>query len=181
LLAPRKGVGDANHQPAAGKNLQPARARGGEQPLRDPERHHEQARAPLETVKPGYERVCLVGRLGAGERLPAEVDEVAAQAALHHPVRRDRGVDPAREQHHRAPAGADRKTARSSQMVDRDEQLAGVRVDAKLDVRVGQIDAVPELVVDGSADLSSDVHRADREALLAPPRADRERARRQLA
>ena len=66
-------------------------------------------------------------------------------------------------------------------MVDRHEQFARVRVDAKLDVGVGQIDAISEFVVDGPPDLPSDIHRADREALLASARADRERARRQPA
>ena len=174
LLPARDRVGHAHHQPSLRQHLQTAGARAREQPLRETERNHEQARAALEAVQLGDQRVGLVGRLGPGERLPAEMDVVAAQAAPHHPVGGDRRVDPAREQHQGAATGPDRKTAPSPEPVERHEQLGLVRVDVQLDVGVGKIDAEPELVDDDRADVSRDVHRADREALLAPARANRE-------
>ena len=70
--------------------------------------------------------------------------EVAAQAALHHPVGRDRRVEPARQQHQRAPARADRQAAGAAHALDRDEQLLVVDLDEQLEVRVGQVDLEPE-------------------------------------
>jgi 3-deoxy-7-phosphoheptulonate synthase len=78
------------HEPALGDDLQPARARGRQPLLCLAERHHEQPGPALVAVQLVHQPVGLVHRLGPGQRHAGEVQEIAAQAAAHHPVGGDR-------------------------------------------------------------------------------------------
>src|SRR5205085_5711551 len=105
----------------------------------------------------------------------AEVDEVAAEAALHHPVRGDGRVDPAREEHEAAPARADGKPAAAGELLRVREDLALVDLEVDLEVRPSEVDAEPELVLDGAPDERGELVRDELERLVAPARAHRER------
>ena len=114
-LAPAERRRHLHHQPPLRQHLKPPGAGGGEPALGGAERDDEQPRVALEAVEPAGQRVGLVDRLGPGERSAAEVHEVAAQAALHHPVGGHRRVEPARQEHQRPSArcrpGARRRRA----------------------------------------------------------------------
>src|SRR5205807_7432765 len=74
---------DLQHQAALREHLEPAGPGRGDLLLSLAERDDVQPRAALEAIELRHVRVRLVDRLGPGERAAAEVDEVAAQAALH--------------------------------------------------------------------------------------------------
>src|SRR5215216_923545 len=109
-----------------------------------PEAHDEEPRVALEAVQSAHERVGLVDRLRAGERAAAEMHEVAAEAALHHPVGSDRGVEPAREEHHRPTARANGQAARPPQALAGHQQLAVVHFHVHRHVRMREIDLKAE-------------------------------------
>ena len=124
-----------HHQPPLRQHLQPPRAGRRQLPLRLAERDDEEAGAALEAVEPRDLGVRLVDRLRPRERTAAEVHEVAAEAALHHPVGRDRGVDAAGEQDYRAAARPDRESAAPGELLGIGEDL--VLVDLEIDLEVG--------------------------------------------
>ena len=125
--------------------------------------------------------VGLVDRLGARVRPAAEVDVVAAEAALHRPVGGDRRVDPAREEHERPSRDADREAAAAGDLLREGEDLALVDLDEDLEVGAGQVDAEPEFVLDGAADGGRELARVEPEALVAPSSAHGERRARTAA
>ena len=131
---------------------------------------------PWKRLSRADERVGLVDRLGAGEWPAREVQEVAAQPALHHPVGRHRRVEPARQQDEGAPARADRQPARAAQALAGHEHLLVIDLDVELEVRRGQVDLEPEPQPHGVSEHARQLHRVERIALVAPPRADGEGA-----
>jgi hypothetical protein len=104
------------------------------------------------------------------------MEEHAAQAAAHHPVGGDRGVDPAGHQHDRAAAHPDRQPALARLAAGEHEHLAGVDLDEDLRVRVLEADLEPVGLVHLAADEHVELLGRDGEALVATARADREGA-----
>ena len=174
-FSPPEHRGHLHHQTALREHLQPIRAGRRDATLDDAEGHEKEPRPALEAVELRGVRVRLVDRLRARVRAPAEVDEVAAQASLHRPVRCHRRVDPAREQDESAPADADRQASAPGDLLRVGEDLALVDLEEDLEVGIRQVDAEPESVLDSSADDRGELPRVEREALVAAPRPDRER------
>ena len=104
------------------------------------------------------------------------MDEVAAQAALHHPVGGHGRVEPAREEHERTSARADREPAGASQALGRHEQLLAVHLHVRDQVRVRQVHVEAEPHPHRVADHPRELDGAEREALVAPCGADGEGA-----
>ena len=108
-----------------------------------------------------------------GERDAGEVQEVDPQAAAHHPVGGHRGVDAAGHQHQAPAAAADRQPALARQPAGEDERLVAVDLDGHAR-RVLQVDRQAVALVDLAADRAVQLHRGEREALVAAAGADRE-------
>ena len=131
-LAPRERGGDLQHQaPLRSSCSRPAPAAAIRR-WASPKGTTKQPRAALEAVELRDVRVGLVDRLGPRVRAAAEVDEVAAQAALHRPVGGDGRVDPAREQDERAAGDADGEAAAAGELLGEREDLALVDLEEDL-------------------------------------------------
>jgi hypothetical protein len=165
------------HQPPLRHDLQPVRAGGRQRLLGLAERHHEQPRSALEPVQPAYQRVGLVDRFGAGQRHAGEMQEEAAQATPHHPVRGHRRVDAAGHERDTAAAHPHRQPALPGQDVGEHEDLIGVHLDVDRGVRVGEVDRQPVRVLDFPADQHGQLRGRQREALVPAARPHGERAR----
>ncbi len=149
------------------KHLQPAGTSGGDPSLNVAERDDEEPRTALESAEPCRVCVRLVDRLGACVRPPAEVDELAAQATLHRPVRGDGRVDPTGEKRERPAADPHRKASPAGDLLRVREDLALVDLEEDLEVGVHEVDVECELVLYGAADNGGEPPGIEREALVA--------------
>jgi hypothetical protein len=105
------------------------------------------------------------------------MEEIAAQAAAHHPVPGHRRVDAAGHQHHRAPAHPHRQPALSRHSLGEHEHLVAVHLDEDLGVGAGQVDREPVRLLDLPADKHRELRRRQRESLVPATGPYREGAR----
>ena len=107
--------------------------------------------------------------------------EQHAAATAHHPPRRNRRVDAPRQQAHDAAAGADRKPAGTAILAEEIERLVGERLDVNRQLRVRQVHRPVARFLDPAADLTLDLGRRQRKALVGAARRQPERRGRRVA
>ena len=107
--------------------------------------------------------------------------EQHAAATAHHPPRRNRRVDAPRQQAHDAAAGADRKPAGPAILAEEIERLVGERLDVNRQLRVRQVHRPVARFLDPAADLTLDLGRRQRKALVGAARRQPERRGRRVA
>ena len=95
------------------------------------------------------------------------MDRRQLYAALRHHPRRDRAVETAADEDRRAPAGADRDTARTGLCLAVDIRALLADLNAHNDVRVVHVNReVRVRTQQSAADLAGDLHRVEREFLV---------------
>ena len=105
------------------------------------------------------------------------MEEEAAQAAAHHPVRGYRRVDAAGHQRDAAAAHPNRQAALAGQALGEHEHLVAVHLDEHLGIRAGEVDRQAVRLLDFPADQHGQFRGGQREALVPAARPDGEGAR----
>jgi len=103
------------------------------------------------------------------------MQEKAAQAAPHHPVRRDRGIDAAGHERDSAAAHPHRQPALTGQVIGEHEHLVAVHLDEYGGGRVGQVNREPVRLLDLPPDQHGQLRGGQREALVPAPGPDGKR------
>ena len=114
-------------------------------------------------------------------RVAVEVHEQDAAAAPHHPPRRDRRVDAPGQQAHHPSTRADRKPAGTAILAEEIEGFVGQRLDVNRQLGMRQVHRPVPRFLDPAADLTLDLGRRQRKALVGPARRQPERRRRRVA
>ena len=174
-LSPRDLRRDPHHESPVEHHAQRSRRLGDDLPLHFAERDKIESREMLESCKALDEIRRLLARGAVLKRMAVEVDEDGMAAPLHQPVRRNRGVDPARKQHHDAAAHPDREAARSRLAAKGEVDLPGQDFDVQRHLGVFQVHPRPRPTLHGGAQLPVDLLRLQRERLVRPARRHLER------
>ena len=168
-------VGDAHHHAPVEHDGQLGRTGVAQALLRVGERHDGHRTQRLPAREQLAQRQHLVARLLADVRRRVEVDGVQREAALGRQPARDGRVDAARQQQQRAARRADGQAA--GRVVLAGEHVRDVGPDLDADPQRGRVhvDGQAGRGLDGRADVTVDVQRALREALVGAARFDLER------
>src|SRR5215470_17052016 len=109
------------------------------------------------------------------------MDQQNGTAAAHHPERRNRRVDSAREETRQPPARASRQTTRTRFFAEVVEGVLRKHLDVNRERGIVEVDRPSSHLLDPTADLPLDLRRGERESLVGPAYADAKRGGRSLA
>ena len=167
-------LGGAQHEAPVEHDARIGGGFGGELPLQLAERHQVQGRRALPEGQERHQIAYLVlaGAARVGRAVEVHVDRIGA--ALQHEPRRHGRVDPAGDQAHHPPGGADRHAARSGDALVQHDRLAREQVHLDPEIGRAEVDALAGALHHARTEPHVELVRAQRVPLVDAPRAHAE-------